>query len=54
MSDNKSASDDLSEGKEEATLPPRLSGNPHFVLNKYIKSLTHLHYFYTISAETEI
>lgn len=52
MSDNKSASDDLSEEKEEATQPPRLSGNPHFLLNKYIKSLTHLHHFYTISAES--
>lgn len=49
MSDNKSASDDLSEEKEEATLLPRLSGNPHFLSNKYIKSLTHLHHFYTIS-----
>lgn len=36
MSDNKSASDDLSEEKEEAILPPRLSENPHFLLNKYI------------------
>lgn len=52
MSDNKSASDDLSEEKEEAALLSRLSGNPCFLLNKYKKSLAHLHHFYTISAET--
>lgn len=57
MCDTESASDDLSEEKDEATLPPWLRGNPHLVLNKYInkkKSLTQLLQTYTILSETEI